>query len=142
MADIPPRPEKPFVIFYDCCIPQAPFKNFVLPVLLFADHVFVRKIFPEPVCRKDDELFACIIREWQAHYPGRMCFVVTCDQNDFEEKTKHHWAYGKAARVMYLGPCNSKISNQLAARNLVSKITHAYVDLLIFGKIKPETLEH
>lgn len=140
MAKTRNKPEKPFVIFYDCCIPVTPFKRFVLPVLRFADHVFARKTFPERICRKDDELFACIVREWQTNYPSRICFVVTCDVNDFKEKTEHHWAYGKAVRVIYLGPCNSKTMNRLAARNLVSMMTNAYEDMLMLGRVKPETL--
>lgn len=71
------------VVFYDCCVPWGHIREVVVAEAPFADHLFVRDIFPQGTCNNDTRLFDNIVRAHKASYPHRACFLVTSDRKFF-----------------------------------------------------------
>lgn len=124
-----PETEKVFVVFYDCCLPKRQFGKVLPRVVQFADHIFVRDIFPEEICRSDYKVFSEVAKEWEAQYRGRICFLITWDRN-FIKQVQRHPLYEKGVFILRIEPSNSSRMNWQSARLVASLLCDRYIDLI------------
>ena len=73
---------KPVVIFCDCCVPVNQVEGLVSEFPP-AHYVFVRKMFPEIVCRDDRKLFLRVHEFSQQFLSDSQIFFLTADKKDF-----------------------------------------------------------
>lgn len=135
-------PVKPFVIFYDCCVPRSQFHSVLPGVILFADHIFVRGVFPEKVWRNDVLLFDAVEEERRKSHPKQCCVLVTCD-GGFREQVRRRQAYGTTVKVVHvsIGLAGSVERNWKAAIELATKFASVYASMRARAFFRRETLE-
>lgn len=123
-------PQRPVVIFYDRCVSKTHILHAIIPEFPDALHFYIGGLFSETIQRNDRKIFEAVEELRRSKYSKYICFLVTCDNHDFQTAVESHPAYGNTLHLI-VGENVSNVSYENGLRKMKE----------IAGKIRMKLIE-
>lgn len=105
------------MIFYDRCVSRTHSSAAIFPEFPGAMHLYISDLFCEEIQRNDRRIFESVEELRSREYQKYACFLVTCDNRDFQAAVENHPAYGVTVHLI-VGKNVSHVSYENGLRKM------------------------